>query len=63
MTKPKKLPIYRRKIVIVLFVIVGLLLITAIAFRVIPAPGAAVIRFVFDKDALSKCSQTRPLFT
>ena len=43
-----------KKIVIPISIIIVLVLAVLIAFRVSPAPGAAIIRIVFDKDAHQK---------
>lgn len=50
--KKPKTPFYRKKIVLwSIGIILGLIIITLLAFRVSPWPGALVIRSVFDKGA------------
>ncbi|MEP6710415.1 MAG: alpha/beta hydrolase [Candidatus Saccharibacteria bacterium] len=53
--KKSKIPFYRKKIFLwPVGIILGLIIVTMLAFRVSPWPGALVIRSVFSKDAHSK---------
>lgn len=53
-TKNKKAPFYRKKIVILPGIVVVAVAIILLAFRVSPVPGATVIKIVFTKDAHQK---------
>lgn len=54
MVTSKKVPFYRKKVFVIFAVIILLVSVVAIAFRVSPAPGAAVIRTAFTADAEKK---------